>query len=345
MRGSRAYWACQLAGWGATIALNMAFVAGYDSRYILTFVAIYCWGAITGIGLSHAWRAFMLRRGWFVTQARVPWPALAAGVLAFGALQVAAVALAFLVLQPPGAFKSFAWLPGALSFWSLVFLVWTAIYALVASGRRTRRLESQALQLRVDAKEAELRALQAQVNPHFFFNSLNSIRALIYESPDAAARMVDQLAAMMRYTLQSGAGHRVPLAQEIEAVNVYLAIEKIRFEERLRSVVSVEPGLEELWIPPMALQTLVENAVKYGVERNPAGCEVRITVGREKDGRGAVRIEVANEGALASGAESTRVGLDNTRRRLALAIGGEADLQLAERGGWVVATLVLPAPA
>jgi LytS/YehU family sensor histidine kinase len=131
----------------------------------------------------------------------------------------------------------------------------------------------------------------------------------------------------------------VPLEAELEAVRCYLAIEKIRFEERLRARIEVEPGLGQVRIPPMALQTLVENAVKYGVELSPSGSDIHISARR--DGAAAT-IDVANVGAIHVSPDSTRVGLVNTRKRLALALGDGASLAMSESGGWVRATLHLP---
>ena len=172
---------------------------------------------------------------------------------------------------------------------------------------------------------------------------MNSVRALIYEDQNAAAQMIDQLASVMRYALQSGHHDTVPLSAEIEAVQAYLAIEKIRFEERMQVSVDIGIGLEQVRIPPMSLQTLVENAVKYGVEASPTGSEIRIHAQRRDDG--AVHIEIANLGAIVPFANSTRVGLVNTRKRLALALGANAQLDLSENSGWVRATLTLPEAA
>lgn len=246
----------------------------------------------------------------------------------------------YFVIKPFGEIHGAGWLPGALLFWWGVYLVWTIFYMLVAYLRRNARLEAEALQLQLSAKEAELRALQAQVNPHFFFNSMNSVRALVYQDQDAAAQMIDQLASVMRYALQSGHHDTVPLAAEIEAVQAYLAIEKIRFEERLRIVIDIGPGMDAVRIPPMTLQTLVENAVKYGVEASPTGSDIRIRAWRDTDQL--VRIDIANHGALAPFTDSTRVGLANTRQRLALILGAGARLDLTEDGGWVRATMTVP---
>jgi sensor histidine kinase YesM len=337
-RANWTYWLCQFAGWGAVAAILAASFSSFAPNNFLAIAAIYVWGAAGGGVLTHLWRGFIRRRGWLVQSARIPWWRIAGGVVVLGILQTALVTLGFAVARLPGTFQSWSWLPSALITWTLIIAAWTWIYSYALSIRRAKRLESEALRFEILAKDAELRALQAQINPHFFFNSLNSVRALIYESPDAAALMVDQLAGVMRYTLTSGSKTTVDLCDELQAVRAYLAIEKIRFEERLRAVFNVEPDLDEVQIPPMALQTLVENAVKYGVERNAAASEIRITI---KKSLKVVAVEVANQGSLARFSDSTRLGLDNTRKRLSLLNGEDSQLALVERDGWVIATLQL----
>jgi two-component sensor histidine kinase len=335
---SRAYWLCQFAGWSAVAAVCIVSFSSFAPNNFLAIAAIYIWGAFSGGVLTHLWRGFIRRNGWFGQRVRVPFWRLAACVVLLGVVQTGMVVLGFAVARLPGTFQRFSWLPSALITWTLIIAAWTGIYSYVMSIRRAKRLESEALRFEILAKDAELRALQTQINPHFFFNSLNSMRALIYESPDAAAQMVDQLAGVMRYTLTSGSKKTVDLCDELQAVRAYLAIEKIRFEERLHSVFDVEPNLDEVQIPPMALQTLVENAVKYGVERNAAASEIRITIKKSLHG---VAVEVANQGSLARISDSTRLGLDNTRKRLSLLNGEDSQLALVERDGWVIATLQL----
>jgi len=337
--GSGPYRLCQLFGWSTVGLLNFLYSRMYPAGRIGAFAAISVWSILTGIGLSHAWRQLLTRRGWLAPARRTPWARMLAGVLALASMQTALVTLAYLALQPAGPVKDFGWLPNALISWTVPFFVWTALYASISSLRRARRLESDALRLQVLAKDAELRVLKAQVNPHFFFNSLNSLRALVYQNPDAAARMIDQLAGSMRYALRADSEATVPLGSELVAVNAYLAIEKIRFEERLRSHISIASELEAVAIPPMALQTLVENAVKYGVERSVTGSEIRISARR--DGT-RVQIEVKNLGELAALSDSLQLGLDNTRKRLQLLIGPDATLEVTPQEGWVVATLTLP---
>jgi LytS/YehU family sensor histidine kinase len=224
--------------------------------------------------------------------------------------------------------------------WFMVFLAWTLAYAVALSRRRAVRLELEKLELQVSAKEAELRALQAQVNPHFFFNSLNSIRALAYQDADAAGQAIGQLAGMMRYSLQSGQFATARLAEEWAAVQTYLQLEKLHFDDRLLLELAIEPGLDDVKIPRMLLQTLVENAVKHGVEPSLAPCRVHITA-RLLDNM--LELKVDNQGKLAVTSTSTRLGLANAGKRLALLFGSSASLSLIEQDGWVLATASLPA--
>lgn len=326
------YWILQVLGWTLVACLSL-----------LTFGRLLglaaAWSGVSGLLLSDLWHRFIKARRW--NSGTIKWRMLAVPVLVLAPLQSLSMAMAiYLVLRKvdsPGD-----WLPGAIVLWSCVFLAWQAAYQAALALRRANQFEATALRMEVQAKDSELRALQAQVNPHFFFNSLNSIRALVYEEPDSASQMIDQLASLMRYALQSGQSDTVPLHKELEAVEAYLAIEKIRFEERLRASIEVEPGLENVRIPPMSLQTLVENAVKYGVEMSTTGSDIRITARRAGDN---ALIEIANAGAIRAIGDSTKVGLTNTRKRLALSMGEEASLQLSESSGWVRATLQFPVAA
>ncbi|KQW88383.1 sensor protein LytS [Massilia sp. Root418] len=333
----RWYWILQLAGW---LCILLFVLATYSWALHMKGVALTtAWSAGTGLLLSHAWRWLFKRQGWHAP--RIRWQMFAVPALVLSPLQAASVTLGIKLIQNswPG---TYGYLPMALIFWALVFVSWTVFYLMVKAIGRAARFEAETLRLEVSAKDAELRALQAQVNPHFFFNSLNSVRGLMYEDRDAAAQMIDQLASLMRYALQSGQSDTVPLAAELEAVQAYLAIEQIRFEERLRASLHVEAGVETVRVPPMSLQTLVENAVKYGVESSVTGSDITITARREA---GCVRIEIANTGALRQFSNSTQVGLNNARKRLSLAVGRGASLELAETGGWVRATLTLPEAA
>ncbi|MBH1981133.1 MAG: histidine kinase [Burkholderiales bacterium] len=333
------YWTFQLAGWGALTLFNSVYGGSSQLRIVVT---ISCWGSLGGLLLSHLWHGVLRRYGWAANGLR--WKRIVPSLILLAIIQTASVTAAFHVMYPPDVLRGLAWLPGALLFWFGVFLTWTVFYFTALSLRRASRFEAEALRLEVLAKDAQLRALQAQVNPHFFFNSLNSVRALIFEDREAAAQMIDQLANLMRHALQSSQHATVPLSAELDAVRAYLAIEQIRFEDRLRVSFDIPPGIDHVRVPPMALQTLVENAVKYGVETSADGGDIRIAARRTSadDGATMLQIDVANTGALHEPGNSTCVGLRNARQRLQLACGEHASLELRQQAGWVCATIHLP---
>lgn len=223
---------------------------------------------------------------------------------------------------------------------------WLCLYFFYHLFDRLNRSEVERFRLMSSVKEAELRALKSQVNPHFIFNSLNSLRALVDEDPERARKAVTQLANLLRYSLQSGQMETVPFEDELDIVNDYLALEQVRHEERLRLRLDIAPEALQLRIPPMLLQTLVENAVKYGISPKPEGGEIAIVA---RSSGGALRIQVSNPGQIEGiGRESsTGVGLRNAADRLRLIFGERATLQLRSdiQPARVVAEAVIPLPA
>jgi LytS/YehU family sensor histidine kinase len=178
------------------------------------------------------------------------------------------------------------------------------------------------------AHDARLAVLRQQLNPHFLFNSLNSLRALIFEDALKASQMVDRLASLLRYSLQSGSNELVTLSEELIMVNEYLNIERIRFEERLKIEFSISDEATQSHLPRMLLQTLVENAVKHGIERSVSGGTVAVCAARSD---GDLRITVSNPGTLQTGSNSTRLGLINAEQRLGL-MGPRAKLHIQQVG-------------
>ena len=216
--------------------------------------------------------------------------------------------------------------------------MWTIFYVAFSAPRRYREKE---VRLQLALREAELRALEAQVNPHFLFNCLNSIRALVLENPALAQDMLTRLANILRFNLHRDLMHTIPLAVELEAVGDYLALEKVRFEERLRVQFAIDPAASEAAVPPMLLQTLVENALKHGIAHLPEGGDLIIRASLEGD---TVRVEVENTGQVAlSKGDGNQVGLANTRERLRILYGERARLELNNgAGNRVTALAVIP---
>jgi len=221
-------------------------------------------------------------------------------------------------------------------------LVVAAIY--VAGARlftwlRDRARDSEELSLR-----SRLAALQAQLNPHFLFNTLNAIAALIPKDPARAEETVERLASVLQYAMSSSARERVTLAEELEAVRDYLAIERARFGERLRSTIEVDASLEPDAVPPMLLQPLVENAVLHGLSSREEGGAI-VVEGRVE--RGAMILKVSDDGVGpgASKRRGNRIGIENLRERLALTYGGAARLSVGARpGGGFECEIRVPRP-
>jgi len=197
--------------------------------------------------------------------------------------------------------------------------------------------------MQLAVRAAELRALEAQINPHFLFNSLNSIRGLVVEDPQKAQDMITRFAALLRYNLNRDRQHTVPFSEEAEVVADYLALESVRFEGRLRVQVTVDPEVQTMRVPPMILQALVENALKHGIARRPEGGDVQI---HASSVNGNLVLQVTNSGELGPAHSSnTQLGLKNIRERLHLLYGDRASLSLQNGSGTVVAKVEIPRPA
>jgi hypothetical protein len=201
--------------------------------------------------------------------------------------------------------------------------------------------ERRVLETQVGAREAELRALRAQLNPHFLFNSLNSINALVGSDPEGARRMCEGLGDFLRRTLALGARDSVTLSEELMLVERYLDIEQLRFGDRLRVERAVEPEAAACRVPPLLLQPLVENAVKHGIQDCVAGGVIRIEA---KRAGGSLRVAVENPvDPDAPVRRGEGVGLENVRRRLEVLGARESQLAASRQGDTFRVMLTLPA--
>lgn len=222
----------------------------------------------------------------------------------------------------------------------LYFAVLGCVYAF-SYYREAREREAQQALLAAQLSEARLSALRAQLNPHFLFNSLNAITVLVRdEKTRDASRVLELLSGVLRQVLQSGKRQEVTLGEELEFVEKYLAIEQVRFSDRLRVRWSVEPAISDALVPEFILQPLVENAIRHGVsERGEAGL-IEIA-GREAGDRLVLSVRDNGPGYFAESAAG--VGLANTRARLETFFGdaGRLDVLNAEGGG-TIATVRFP---
>jgi hypothetical protein len=332
MKSSRLYWICQAAGWGGYLAYVLGgYLLFADERHPSDILSIVVFCVVVPPLMTHGLRAWMRRHQWM----RVPvWPRVlrsATAVLIFSSAITTAVG----VLNGLGRGRLFiptegmAWMFVA---YAWAFAGWLFIYGAVHALRRRDELEHI-------ARDAQLSALRAQLNPHFLFNSLNSVRSLITEDPGRAASMLTGLSDILRYSLASDRRGTVPLADEMGVIDEYVSLERMRFEERLHVERAIDPAALAARVPPMLVQSLVENAVKHGISELPRGGFVRLEA-HVRDGR--VEIVVTNSGRFKPPEGHGGYGLRNARERLRLLYGEFASLVVREDGDRTTASLSLP---
>ncbi|MGH9410101.1 MAG: sensor histidine kinase [Vicinamibacterales bacterium] len=333
------YWTLQIGGWGSYSVLGLILASqrmgrGLQPALIVGYALYFGYS----IALTEALRRIARRRRWLDETIGRAWGRMIAGGLFVGLIQTACIIGINVVLEGRATpFRHASQVLYVALGTSLAAMMWSVYYLQLTMGRRRREKE---VQLQLSLREAELSALEAQVNPHFLFNALNSIRGLVAEDPALAQDMITRLSNLLRYNLRHDLHHTVPLAAELEIVSDYLALETMRFDERLRVDVAVAPRARTVAVPSMVLQTLVENAVKYGIAPLASGGDLAIR--GDIDGDRLV-LDVENTGRLADpDPEATQVGLANARERLRILYGDHAQLDLAERNGRVVATLRIP---
>lgn len=340
---NRAFWNLHSAGWAGAVVLRAT--SGIAQGQPVSFLVPILISAVTGYSitlvLSVIYR-FLIDQRPFIT-----WS------LTFVAISVATIGYAYIdvwVLQTirEGVDETpFAqlWL-AAIYINSVLLAAWSALYYAINYFVRAEEQADQMMRLEAQATSAQLTMLRYQLNPHFLFNTLNSISTLVLlKQTEQANAMLSRLSSFLRFTLINEAAAKVPLTQEIETLKLYLDIEKMRFEERLRTFFVIEPAVENALVPSLLLQPLVENAIKYAVTPKEEGADISVSaqlVGQR------VRIVVSDTGpGLQPGQQdhslSTGVGMANTRERLAQAYGDDQRFEhYVKAGGGFEVLLELP---
>lgn len=296
----------------ALTAQRALMEAGDDSSFLVPRAIVGTIGIAISLGIGAALER-QAGRGWTIRLSTALLLALAGAVL-----HSAANFIVFQAFMPEENWRQ-ATLPSYFSAVMQWFWAYCAISAMLLSGAygaELREGERRMAELRHLAHSAQLRALQYQLNPHFMFNTLNSIASLISSGKsEGAEQMVENLSDFLRAALVIDPGDDMPLAREIELQSLYLSIEAVRFSDRLRVVIDVPEALRKVELPSLILQPLIENAIKHGVARSDRTTEVEIIAAREEGG---VRLTVRNTVADAAreAAAGHGIGLANVARRL-----------------------------
>ena len=337
------FWVLQLIGWalyGVLIYITFLTVVPPSGRFSLLQVKIS--RTVAGFLLTSLMRPIYKHLG---SDRSVPFIALLILITSFvfGSLWPFGEQTGLWLMNRREFGFSFNWAryPVEVLDYSFTLVGWSALYFGIKYWRQWQFEHERTLQAEALANHAQLDMLRYQLNPHFLFNALNSIRASIDEDSQRAKRMVTEFSEFLRYSLLNDNSALVDLRQEIEAIKNYLAIEKIRFEDKLDVTYDFEPAAEKCQLPGFLIHPLVENAVKHGMTNNSGPLKICITA-RMRDGR--LVVEIANTGRLntrtpQTNGVGTRIGLRNVRERLAKLYPGKSSFSLRQDGAWIRATI------
>lgn len=339
------YWMANLGGWASYLLISGIIMQGEQS---LTPERVYALLLAFPIGvlLSHGMRSLFIRLGWLDRSIISLIPRVLLSVLVFGSLffLLHSTLIAIVLSGPPmpWSLTLFDAFQSVLN-WGLLLLFWSVLYFSYHFFQERRRKEMEALRWQASKSEMELKQLKDQLDPHFMFNCLNSIRALIEKEPEKAKEAVTKLSKTLRNSLVSSRKRTISLREELALVEDYLALERLRLEERLRTDIEIPEENMEQRIPPLLLQSVMENAIKHGIAKIPEGGTLGLKMLR-KEGR--LQILVSNPGTVEKGekdeSEGSGTGMANAKRRLRLLFGDDAVYRTEEANGTVRTIIELP---
>ena len=337
-----AYWICQLLGWGGYTFLLVVSTAGYyGESQVSKVVSLQCIIGGTGLLTSHVLRHVVRKGRWLDLVFKKLVPRLVAAC-ALGAVVSMTIihSLMIGVLDWQNTVEPIVWTNVPIYTVNMFFMlaVWSLLYVGYTSLENARRAKMESLRAQAAQKEAELMVLKAQVNPHFLFNALNNIRALILDDPRKARTMVTHLSDMLRYSVDFNQQDRVTLEEEFEVVDSYLQLTSVQYD-RLSYCLEIDETCKRYRIPPMVIQTLVENAIKHGISQLPGPGHLALVACQSEE---TVIITVANTGRLRGSETGTGSGIKNAMERMSILFEKLPKFSLTQHGDQVVARLTLP---
>jgi two-component system, LytTR family, sensor kinase len=333
---SKYYWWLQIGGWGslALIYILIWVISGQEVNQQF-LVPLYI-KMLAGILITHLFRMYIHRAGWLMLPVEKAFLRLPVGIIIVCLLDTIIRISVFNWLVPSSINKkqdfSTRFLLNTLEN-GLYIIPWTLIYYFFHYIEKSRKQQLDTLKLEALVKELELKTIKSHINPHFIFNALNSIRALIDENPLRARTAITELSNILRSSMQTEKQETVFFEKELNIVKDYLALEHIRFEDRLHVQYEISEETLTQQIPPMMLQTLVENAIKHGISKQVSGGTVTIVSRMNERFH---QLVIRNTGRLNKSGNEDGFGLMSTRNRLYLLFGEGANFSIREINGNMV---------
>ncbi len=335
----RLYWGLQIGGWFfyAMVQIIASVLASGTSSISTPRTIFFFYEAFLCLLITHTYRYGINRWGWLSLGMAKLIPRVALSVLILGTvmyfLRIPVAALLGLFSSSP-VYDALAIL-GQSIFYAIVFFMWSVLYFIYNYFERYNK----SLKLEATVKEIELNNLKAQLNPHFIFNAMNSIRALVDENPGKSKQAITQLSNILRNSLASEKKGLTKFEDELKIVKDYLSLESIRFEERLKTEYEIAPGSNDFWVPPFMIQTLVENGIKHGISHLTEGGTIAVKTAIIDD---ELKIQISNSGHFVNG-RKRGLGLTNTAQRLKLLYGDAAYLRISnEKNNFVLTEVKIP---
>jgi two-component system, LytTR family, sensor kinase len=336
----RIYWSLQIGGWLLYAIVQIVSSGVASGNVNPKRLIFFLFEAFLCLMVTHGFRYFLKRWKWLFLNMLKLISRILVSVFALGLLTYVLrlpMSLLLGIFDPVIAFNTERIL-GLTSVYAVIFFLWSVLYFTYHYFDQ----HSKSLKYEASMIEIELNNLKSQLNPHFIFNALNSIRALVDENPTKSKQAINQLSNILRSSLASDKKGLTNFDDELKIVKDYLGLETIRFEERLRTEFNIHPESQKFLVPPLMIQTLVENGIKHGVSKLTQGGIVHVKT-FVNDGR--LKIQIRNSGQLVNGSKKSKsgLGLENTIQRLKLIYGDEASFKIInESDNFVLTEIIIP---
>ncbi len=335
------YWGCQLSGWLFYVLLQSLFFKLSDAFTADVAISQFLL-LLFGIFISHLYRNIIVSFGWLkISTLRVIPLVIFSSVLFATLHEYAQYGVEMLLKIAANKHQSNILVATNILNLAFVYFFWSLIYFLFHFIENYKKAEIENLKWEAAINEIELNKLKSQLNPHFMFNAMNSIRALVDENPNKSKDAITQLSNILRNTLQMGKNKVIPFEEELNLVSDYLSLESIRYEERLKYIIQIHPQSKFFNVPPLMIQTLIENGIKHGISKLTNGGVISLLT-EVKDNK--LIISIRNSGQLKDEMKSeSGFGIKNTLQRLQLLFGNNASLKISNQDSTTVLTeLIIP---